>query len=94
MSCTRDQQAKIADPQTLGKPYFYIPNLWFYIRIFNRKMVYIYLPLYIKYASILFPSKYQQYKMACYCTEIFGDLLLASPLDSHPVTLCLNKNYI
>ncbi|CAB3976733.1 1-phosphatidylinositol 4,5-bisphosphate phosphodiesterase beta-4-like [Paramuricea clavata] len=30
-------------------------------------------------------SKYQQYKMACYCTDIFGDLLLTLPLDSHPL---------
>ncbi|XP_028393343.1 1-phosphatidylinositol 4,5-bisphosphate phosphodiesterase beta-4-like isoform X2 [Dendronephthya gigantea] len=30
-------------------------------------------------------SKYQQYKIACYCTEILGDLLLSSPFDSHPL---------
>ncbi|XP_018422078.1 PREDICTED: 1-phosphatidylinositol 4,5-bisphosphate phosphodiesterase beta-4 isoform X1 [Nanorana parkeri] len=32
-------------------------------------------------------SKYQQYKMSKYCEEIFGDLLLKQPLDSHPLDL-------
>ena len=32
-------------------------------------------------------SKSQQYKMALYCCEIFGDMLLRMPLDSHPVSL-------
>ncbi|GAV02127.1 hypothetical protein RvY_12729 [Ramazzottius varieornatus] len=31
-------------------------------------------------------SKPQQNKMARYCEEIFGDLLLKAPLDSHPLT--------
>uniref|UniRef100_A0A3P9I442 Phosphoinositide phospholipase C n=1 Tax=Oryzias latipes TaxID=8090 RepID=A0A3P9I442_ORYLA len=30
-------------------------------------------------------SKPQQYKMAKYCEEIFGDLLLKQPLESHPI---------
>ncbi|XP_072265736.1 1-phosphatidylinositol 4,5-bisphosphate phosphodiesterase beta-4 isoform X2 [Pyxicephalus adspersus] len=30
-------------------------------------------------------SKYQQYKMSKYCEEIFGDLLLKQPLESHPL---------
>ena len=30
-------------------------------------------------------SKKQQYKMAKYCDEILGDLLLKEPLQSHPV---------
>ncbi|RXM28904.1 1-phosphatidylinositol 4,5-bisphosphate phosphodiesterase beta-4 [Acipenser ruthenus] len=30
-------------------------------------------------------SKPQQFKMAKYCEEIFGDLLLKQPLDSHPL---------
>ncbi|XP_068088618.1 1-phosphatidylinositol 4,5-bisphosphate phosphodiesterase beta-4 isoform X3 [Hyperolius riggenbachi] len=29
-------------------------------------------------------SKYQQYKMSKYCEEIFGDLLLKQPLETHP----------
>lgn len=30
-------------------------------------------------------SKYQQYKMSKYCEEIFGDLLLKQPLETHPL---------
>jgi hypothetical protein len=30
-------------------------------------------------------SKFQQYKLAKYCEEIFGDMLLKKPLDSHPL---------
>ncbi|KAM8947158.1 1-phosphatidylinositol 4,5-bisphosphate phosphodiesterase beta-4 isoform 2-T2 [Pelodytes ibericus] len=30
-------------------------------------------------------SKYQQYKMSKYCEEIFGDLLLKMPLETHPL---------
>uniref|UniRef100_A0A8C5MSV2 1-phosphatidylinositol 4,5-bisphosphate phosphodiesterase n=1 Tax=Leptobrachium leishanense TaxID=445787 RepID=A0A8C5MSV2_9ANUR len=30
-------------------------------------------------------SKYQQYKMSKYCEEIFGDLLLKQPIESHPL---------
>ncbi|XP_042301039.1 1-phosphatidylinositol 4,5-bisphosphate phosphodiesterase beta-4 isoform X10 [Sceloporus undulatus] len=30
-------------------------------------------------------SKYQQYKMSKYCEDIFGDLLLKQPLESHPL---------
>uniref|UniRef100_A0ACB8GE91 1-phosphatidylinositol 4,5-bisphosphate phosphodiesterase beta-4 n=1 Tax=Sphaerodactylus townsendi TaxID=933632 RepID=A0ACB8GE91_9SAUR len=30
-------------------------------------------------------SKYQQYKMSKYCEDIFGDLLLKQPLETHPV---------
>lgn len=30
-------------------------------------------------------SKPQQYKMAKYCEEIFGDLLLKQPLENFPV---------
>lgn len=31
-------------------------------------------------------SKPQQYKMAKYCEEIFGDLLLKQPLENYPVS--------
>uniref|UniRef100_A0A8C5SKE1 Phosphoinositide phospholipase C n=1 Tax=Laticauda laticaudata TaxID=8630 RepID=A0A8C5SKE1_LATLA len=30
-------------------------------------------------------SKYQQYKMSKYCEDIFGDLLLKQPLETHPL---------
>ena len=30
-------------------------------------------------------SKSNQLKMAKYCLEIFGDMLLSKPLDDHPV---------
>ncbi|XP_063300082.1 1-phosphatidylinositol 4,5-bisphosphate phosphodiesterase beta-4 isoform X2 [Pelobates fuscus] len=30
-------------------------------------------------------SKYQQYKMSKYCEDIFGDLLLKQPIESHPL---------
>lgn len=40
--------------------------------------------IYIK-PTILFPSKYQQYKMSKYCEDLFGDLLLKQPLETHPV---------
>ena len=30
-------------------------------------------------------SKPQQYKMAKYCEEIFGDFLLKQPLENYPV---------
>ncbi|CAI9542618.1 unnamed protein product, partial [Staurois parvus] len=30
-------------------------------------------------------SKYQQYKMSKYCEEIFGDLLLKQPIETHPL---------
>jgi phosphatidylinositol phospholipase C beta len=30
-------------------------------------------------------SKANQLKMAKYCLEYFGDLLLSNPLDAHPV---------
>ena len=31
-------------------------------------------------------SKSQQHRMASYCTDIFGDMLLKFPLESHPVS--------
>uniref|UniRef100_A0A8C6JEF8 1-phosphatidylinositol 4,5-bisphosphate phosphodiesterase n=1 Tax=Melopsittacus undulatus TaxID=13146 RepID=A0A8C6JEF8_MELUD len=30
-------------------------------------------------------SKYQQYKMSKYCEDLFGDLLLKQPLETHPL---------
>lgn len=33
------------------------------------------------------PSKPQQYKMAKYCEEIFGDYLLKQALENYPVKL-------
>ncbi|XP_075060093.1 1-phosphatidylinositol 4,5-bisphosphate phosphodiesterase beta-4 isoform X6 [Mixophyes fleayi] len=30
-------------------------------------------------------SKYQQYKMSKYCEDIFGDLLLKQPIETHPL---------
>ncbi|XP_046691907.1 1-phosphatidylinositol 4,5-bisphosphate phosphodiesterase beta-4-like isoform X2 [Silurus meridionalis] len=37
-------------------------------------------------------SKTQQYKMAKYCEDIFGDLLLKQPLEGFPVRDLLNQN--
>lgn len=36
---------------------------------------------------IAFNSKNQQYRMACICSDTFGDMLLKLPLDSHPVSV-------
>lgn len=36
--------------------------------------------------AVLHFSKYQQYKMSKYCEEIFGDLLLKQPIESHAVS--------
>lgn len=37
-------------------------------------------------------SKLQQYKMAKYCEEIFGDLLLRQPLENYSVSLLLTSD--
>lgn len=41
-----------------------------------------------KWTIVIFSSKYQQYKMSKYCEDLFGDLLLKQPLETHPVS-CL-----
>lgn len=46
--------------------------------------------------NVYVTSKPQQYKMAKYCEEIFGDLLLKQPLENYPVInpLLVYKNFI
>ena len=39
---------------------------------------------------LLFFSPKQQAKMAAYCVNIFGDMLLDKPLDDYPVSLVLS----
>lgn len=39
-------------------------------------------------------SKPQQYKMAKYCEEIFGELLLKQPLENYPVNPLFLKQSI
>lgn len=36
-------------------------------------------------------SKAQQYKLAKYCDEVLGDLLLKEPLKDYPVTIQFSK---
>lgn len=39
-------------------------------------------------------SKKQQYKLAKYCDEILGDLLLKEPLKEYPVSLLVSLNVL
>lgn len=41
------------------------------------------------FTCVLIASKPQQYKMAKYCEEIFGELLLKQPLENFPVNVPL-----
>lgn len=43
----------------------------------------------LKKSTNFFYSKFQQHKMASICLETFGDILLKTPLDSHPVCFSL-----
>ena len=38
-------------------------------------------------------SKPQQFKLAKYCEDIFGDMLLKKPIDSHPVSCLLPSSF-
>ena len=41
------------------------------------------------FSSVFFSAK-QQAKMAAYCVNIFGDMLLDKPLDDYPVSHVLS----
>ena len=44
----------------------------------------------ISFYFLLFFSPKQQAKMAAYCVNIFGDMLLDKPLDDYPVSHVLS----
>lgn len=40
----------------------------------------------------LFYRRHQQYKLARYCEDIFGDMLLKQPLEDFPVCVLMKTN--
>lgn len=56
--------------------------LWLYV-VISRHTVHWHILFWIWFVCVT--SKPQQYKMAKYCEEIFGDLLLKQPLENYPV---------
>ena len=51
---------------------------------------------FILYVCVCVISKPQQYKMARYCEEIFGDFLLKLPVENFPVNtlISINSNFM